>query len=131
MRKILGGCGVLCTLLFGPVHAQQMHLFGDSLLKLKAAIPGQVINQGIYSYIANASTDGSTSSISALIKVDTSGRTIWTSYPTNFIASWLEPVNVAFGQFILGSDNNLYSLFNNGKLGKIRSTNGSIDWMVP
>ncbi|WP_276501456.1 T9SS type A sorting domain-containing protein [Terrimonas pollutisoli] len=131
MKKIRVTYWISSVLLINVVHAQQMHLFSDTLQKLRPASPGQIINNGIYSYISNSSTDGDHSTASTIIKVDTSGKTIWTAYPTNFIASGIEPVNIGFTQFILGSDNNLYAWMNYGKLAKIRASNGSIDWMVP
>ena len=131
MNKIRIAYCITLILLFNVVHSQQMHYFSDTLQKLRPSAPGQIINQGIYSYISNSSTDGDHSTASTIIKVDTSGKTVWTAYPTNFIASGIEPVNIAFTQFVLGSDNNLYVWMNHGKLAKVRTSNGSVDWMVP
>jgi hypothetical protein len=121
---------IFSILFSGLLYSQKFHYFSDSLLKLTPG-PGGVIHQGIYSYIQSTCGDNVSANVSALLKVDTSGKTIWTAYPTNFIAAGIEPVDVKFNQFILGSDNNLYVWFNNNKLGKLRTTNGSIDWMVP
>lgn len=96
---------------------------------------GGIIHDGINAYIQGSSTVNSTNHhFSTIIKIDTSGNTIWTSSPVNYFAEGNIPVETFFYQFIFGMDRDLYAiLYNNTniyKLAKIRDTNGSVDWIV-
>jgi len=137
MRKI---CTSLVFLLVSVYsRSQSIRYYSDSLIKMTAgSFPGsidynKVIHDGIYSYIQGSSTINGTNNttFTTIIKIDTSGKTIWTSSPVNYFAEGIEPIQTYFSQFIFGVDRHLYSLLNTRKLAKIRETNGSVDWIAP
>jgi hypothetical protein len=127
MKRIL----LICCLFPLLSNSQEIRLFADTLQKLRAVTPvANIIHQGIYSYIPNTSTDGSTRSVSTMIKVDTSGNTVWTAFPANYVTAGTDASSMAVQKIALGSDSNIYAQFSGLKLGKIRAANGSVDWMV-
>ncbi len=124
-------CLLFFILFFNFLYAQKMHLFSDTLQKLWPAFPKLVLNQGINSYISVKPTDGTLRTISAIVKVDTSGKTLWTAYPTNYVDAGIEAGDLSFEQIMLGRDSNLYCRIGYNKIAKIRGNNGITDWIVP
>jgi len=133
--------GLLATyflLLITFSYSQNIHYYSDSRIPMTGGGIGtpidynQVINDSIYSYISTQSrVVGNNNPFTTIIKIDTSGQTIWTACPVNYIAEALESIQINFTQEILDADKNIYALLDNRKLAKIRNSNGSVDWIFP
>ncbi len=124
-------CILFSIVFLNFLHAQKMHLYGDSLQKLWPVFPKLVLNQGANSFITVKPSDGTLKSISTIVKVDTSGKTIWTAYPTNYVAEGIEAGDLTFEQIMADRDSNLYTRLGYTKIAKIRGDNGMVDWIVP
>jgi len=139
MRKCCATLVLISLAVFA--RAQSIRYYSDTLIRMHGGgAPGAqgyggIIHDGINAYIQGSSTvNGTNNPFSTILKVDTSGNTIWTSSPVNYFAEGNIPVETFFYQFIFGIDRNLYAiLYNNTniyKLAKIRESNGSVDWIV-
>jgi hypothetical protein len=110
-------------------HAQRFHFFGDSLINYKAGFIKEIIEEGIYSYINTVADNGTDYKLASIIKVDTAGKTIWSTTAASYIPAGIDPEKVVFSQMIAGRNDDLYLLMNMGRIGKIRASNGSFDWL--
>ena len=112
-------------------HSQFVKLFSDSLITLNPSIIiGNVLERDGYFYMGNHSSD-EVGNVYTLIKVDTAGNTIWTTHPMNYIDAGVFNQNRVFQKIVFGMEGEyIYSLLDGVRVGRIKISNGSIDWIV-
>ena len=112
-------------------YPQFVKLFADSLKTLKPTVAvGNIVQKNGYFYMGNHSSDG-VSIIQTLVKIDTAGNTVWTTHPLNYIDAGVFTQNRTFQALVFGNEGgNIYALLDGARIGKIRESNGSMDWIV-
>jgi hypothetical protein len=110
--------------------AQFVKLFSDSLKTLKPSLAvTNIIEKNGFFYMANQSSDG-VGTVQTLVKLDTAGNTVWTTHPLNYIDAGVFNQNRAFQKIVFGIEGgHIYSLLDGARIGKIRESNGSMDWI--
>lgn len=105
-------------------------LYADSLQK-KVTVhltTANILHDGIYSYFP-ARAGNETTEINVLVKTDTSGKTLWTSYPLLYPESESNSYYRQYKRLIKGTDGDLYGLLENNRIIKVMNATGSVAWM--
>lgn len=104
-------------------------LYADSVQHLKVnTTTGSILHDSIYSYFPSRAGNGVTE-LSVLIKTDTSGKTLWTSYPLLYPQSNEHTYFRLYKRLIKGMEGDLYGLLENNVIIKVKDSNGSVEWM--
>jgi hypothetical protein len=118
-------------ILTAQVNPQLVYLASDTIKQLRGtALSTGTLHRGIYSYFSLKATDNARNTY-LFVKVDTSGKTIWSSQPMNYIEAGVVTSNYQYQRLFIGSDQNIYCQLNVGpSLGRINDTTGSMDWLI-
>src|SRR5688572_14511435 len=123
---------IVLLLIFSRQHsaAQFVKLFSDSLKTLKPSIAAEnIIEKNGFFYMASQSSDG-VGTVQTLVKLDTAGNTVWTTHPLNYIDAGVFTINRTFQKMVFGIEGgHIYSQLDGARIGKIRESNGSMDWI--